>query len=53
MTESLAAQMNSNIDNYYEKGRSVTSEGFRGATIGGSVEDDDDVIEIKGNAYKR
>lgn len=53
MTESIAAQMNSNIDNYYEKGRQVTSNGLRGATIDGTGDEDDDVIEIKGEAYKR
>lgn len=51
MTESIAAQMNSNIENYYEQGRGATTDGLRGATIDGSL--DDDVIEVKGDAYKR
>lgn len=50
LQESIAAQMNSNIDNYYEKGRLTSSN--RGATID-ATEEDDDVIEIKGAPLKR
>lgn len=45
--------MGSNIDNYYEKGRQSTSSKLRGATIDNTEDGDDDVIEIKGAAYKR
>jgi len=47
MTESIAAQMNSNIDNYYELGRETS--GLRGATIDRS---DEDVVEVRADSYQ-